>query len=402
MFKLNSFHYAGIGSRKINFLVSNNLIRVGFALALSGGVLESGAADGSDTSFEVGAKFAYDLMCDLDPTLPKGDYSRVMNIHLGWKGFNGRTQGSGYSHETPLAAEKLTAGFHPGWGNLSDGARKLMSRNAMQVLTRDLASPVRFVMCHTSDGASTLAQTSSKTGGTGQAIRIAEHYGVRVRNLGNKDELSLAMEWCDKFFERASAATGINVEAYLNQRMSGYIGFENVYLGSMREAIESGSADIIIHDSSTYHDSHDPISKMIYEIAPAAMAADSLTRHGDKKKLGTYSESSIEVCNKQITVLNAYTQLGKVAEEKSLNTDYEAVRKVLRETNKQYRNKTIAMPRMGATVGNGCWFTLSNIIQTELKSNKVILLDSPELLGMKQVFSRSHIDNNNKQMEFKL
>jgi hypothetical protein len=47
------------------------------------------------------------------------------------------------------------------------------------VLGHDLRSPSRFVVCWTADGRA--------TGGTGQAIRIAEAYAVPVFNFGRTD-----------------------------------------------------------------------------------------------------------------------------------------------------------------------------------------------------------------------
>ncbi len=59
-----------------------------------------------------------------------------------------------------------------------------MARNCYQVLGEDLSTPVDFVVCWTPDGAE--SETSRKTGGTGQAIRIAADLGIRVYNLKNR------------------------------------------------------------------------------------------------------------------------------------------------------------------------------------------------------------------------
>lgn len=52
-----------------------------------------------------------------------------------------------------------------------------MSRNVYQVLGPNLDDPVEFIICWTKDG--------KASGGTGQAIRIANDYGVPVFNLKN-------------------------------------------------------------------------------------------------------------------------------------------------------------------------------------------------------------------------
>jgi hypothetical protein len=69
----------------------------------------------------------------------------------------------------------IAAKHHPAWYRCSDAARKLHARNVHQILGRDLASPSKFGVCWTADG--------QASGGTGQALRIADAYGIRVFNL---------------------------------------------------------------------------------------------------------------------------------------------------------------------------------------------------------------------------
>ena len=70
---------------------------------------------------------------------------------------------------------------------LSEAAMKLMSRNAYQVLGESLRNPVDFVICWTKDG--------KASGGTGQAIRIAQDNGIPVYNLKNiEDRMKLFTE----------------------------------------------------------------------------------------------------------------------------------------------------------------------------------------------------------------
>lgn len=398
-FKFNAFHYAGIGSRKIHSELSIEMIKLGFALALCGGVLESGAADGSDTSFEVGAKMAYDFMCSMDSSLPKNDYSRVMNVHLGWRGFNGRPASSGYDHSIPVKATSMTEPFHSGWEYLSDGAKQLMSRNIMQVLTRTLLDPVKFVMCFTADGAKKSVDTSSKTGGTGQAIRIADHYNVNLTNLGNKEDFSRAITWRDEYFEKIKIRHGIDLSAYVNDKISSFTAFSNLYKGNLADILDGKDIDMIVHDCNIYNENKDAASSIIFSEFPGAMVADKQTKSGNKKKIGTYSEFKSERNGKEFTVINAYTQTAARDIEAGLGTDYEAVRGIFREINKQHRNKVIGIPRIGTFVGNGCWFTISNIIKTELKNNRVVLIDDPSLLSLEPQKKKNHHRNNQLEID---
>ena len=59
-----------------------------------------------------------------------------------------------------------------------------MARNAMQVLGPNLDDPSAFIVCWTPD-ASDGSKTSPKTGGTGQALRIAHEYKIPVYNLAD-------------------------------------------------------------------------------------------------------------------------------------------------------------------------------------------------------------------------
>jgi hypothetical protein len=119
-----------------------------------GYTLRSGGADRADTAFELGA----------------GD---VKEIYLPWDGFNNRHDGIVMGNS--FAARKIAMQFHPYWDNLTAGGKKLHTRNVPQVLGRDLKTPSEFVVCWTPDG--------EASGGTGQALRIAAHYGIEIINL---------------------------------------------------------------------------------------------------------------------------------------------------------------------------------------------------------------------------
>lgn len=155
-----SIYYAGIGARKTP--ASALRIMTGLAMRLNelGFVLRSGGADGADSAFARGA-------ADKENYLP-------------WQGFNGIT--SEY-FEPSLGAMRLASFLHPGWARLGDPVKKLMARNGHQVLGKDLVSPVDLVICWTPDGAEKSSQRSKMTGGTGQAIDLADRMGIPVFNL---------------------------------------------------------------------------------------------------------------------------------------------------------------------------------------------------------------------------
>lgn len=137
---------------------------IGQFQARRGAMLRSGGAGGSDASFEAG--------CDL----ARG----YKEIYLPWKGFN-----ENRSHlyldilDKAKEAKAIAAKFHPIFDKLQQGAQKLHTRNVFQILGQDLQTPVDYVICWTSDGLA--------SGVTGQAMRIAEHYKIRIFNLHNPE-----------------------------------------------------------------------------------------------------------------------------------------------------------------------------------------------------------------------
>ena len=151
------FAYAGIGSRKTPANILSLMTKAARRLDELGFVLRSGGALGADTAFELGAV-------------------THKEIYLPWRNFNKNP--SPFYRPDALAFEYARR-HHPAWNRCSPAARKFHARNVHQVLGRDLASPANFVLCWTPGG--------RVTGGTGQAMRIAEYFDVPVINMFNDD-----------------------------------------------------------------------------------------------------------------------------------------------------------------------------------------------------------------------
>jgi len=172
--------YAGIGSRKTPPEILEVMTRLAARLEADGWVLRSGGAEGADEAFERGV------------TNPS-----AKQIYLPWDGFRGRRLGGSFM-AAPRWADATVDVFHPAPGRLSQVARRLMARNACQVLGPD--SPLlpagkrepssSLVVCWT-----TLDGNGAPNGGTGQAIRIANHYDIPVRNLFSKEHLDAALDF---------------------------------------------------------------------------------------------------------------------------------------------------------------------------------------------------------------
>lgn len=152
--------YTGIGSRETPEETLQLMQKTAYILGQLGYRLRTGGAPGADTAFELGAV-----------SVPNGPQPEV---YLPWRGFNNRTsQFYNVSTQALALAEK----YHPAWERLAQGPRKLMGRNCYQVLGASLDNPSDFILCWTKDG--------KASGGTGQAIRIAQDYQIPVFNMKN-------------------------------------------------------------------------------------------------------------------------------------------------------------------------------------------------------------------------
>lgn len=164
-------HYAGIGARNITEKGMSTIKMLSRIFADTGFVLRSGAASGADNAWES----AY--------MLPPKD--RQKEIYLPWGGFNARSFAEMGTVNPSIdkweEAYDMAARYHPNWGVCSAGSKKLLARNCFQLFGADLDTPSDFVVAWTKDGAT--------TGGTGQAIRLAQAYNIPVYNLGS-DEMT--------------------------------------------------------------------------------------------------------------------------------------------------------------------------------------------------------------------
>jgi len=156
--------YAGIGSRETPAEILEAMKRIAGQLEKQDFVLRSGGADGADLAFESGVS---------DPANKE--------IYLPWRAFNKRQDWDGCIWNYTDEHEKIAARHHPKWIWLRQGVKKLHTRNVAQVLGADCSSPADLVICWTPDGRA--------SGGTGQAMRIAEFYGIPIHNLYDPETL---------------------------------------------------------------------------------------------------------------------------------------------------------------------------------------------------------------------
>jgi hypothetical protein len=192
---LQSGLYAGIGARRTPPEVLVAIEAIATRLARRGWTLRTGMSPGADQAFYRGAR-AGGGRAELYlpwPGFEAGAWSRGD----GDAGCEDDRRGDGGERvrvfERPSSeAYELAARFHPDWEAVSADSRHLLARDSHQVLGADLATPARLVICWTPDG--DRDGTGPRSGGTGQALRIASHWGLLVLNLARQEDLKRASE----------------------------------------------------------------------------------------------------------------------------------------------------------------------------------------------------------------
>ena len=174
--QLMAKYYTGIGSRETPVDIKLIMAKIGYKMASFGYTLRSGAAYGADESFEKG--------CD--------EFGGDKEIYLPWKYFNNHRSNL---FKVSAAAMDTVNEFHPTGNRLKEASRKLMARNAYQILGSDLKTPSKIVICWTPDG--------KLIGGTAQAIRIANHYNIPVYNLAVDED-------CEELFLKLGIIEDVN------------------------------------------------------------------------------------------------------------------------------------------------------------------------------------------------
>jgi hypothetical protein len=160
-------YYTGIGTRDLSDTFAELIFGYANQLAQLKYTLRSGGAGGCDSAFE--------LACD--------EIGGQKEIFIPWRKFSDNDDHISLDDLDKTlvdTAQTIAEQFHPSWQYLKFGARKLHTRNVFQVLGQDLQTPSEFVVCYTNDG--------TASGGTGQAMRIADAYNIPIYNIHNSDD----------------------------------------------------------------------------------------------------------------------------------------------------------------------------------------------------------------------
>lgn len=170
---------AGIGSRCAPRKIIAGVEAAADALCWGGIHLRTGGAQGCDEAFESTYRRCHTMREVVGE--PMGN----VTTFIPWYGFNRRTKDVVNIQTLPKygMAMELAEQIHPGWDRCSRGAKALHTRNCFVLLGRELNEPVDAVVCWTPGGRT--------IGGTGQSIRLANHFGIPVFNLHDARHLAM-------------------------------------------------------------------------------------------------------------------------------------------------------------------------------------------------------------------
>ncbi len=156
--------YAGIGSRETPCHVLATMQQLGKTMALEGWTLRTGNCIGADQSFAKGAN-------EVNP--------KLVELYLPWIGYEAESIVLGNKLYTPGSeAYRIAAKHHPAWHKCNQATQAMHARNVEIILGAKLDQLVQQVICWT---------PGSKTiGGTAMGIRIAQAWGIEVRNLAEE------------------------------------------------------------------------------------------------------------------------------------------------------------------------------------------------------------------------
>lgn len=159
----NVKYYAGIGSRETPYHILKIMSRLSILLEDYDYILRSGGATGADYAFE------------------KNVSSK--NIYLPDREFNGKTEDNNQyiyidqSNQPDFDNAYDSLKLHPIGFKLSQNAKKYMIRNYFQICGHNNLPNSEFVICWTPN--------ASYSGGTAQAMRLANKLNIPIFNLAD-------------------------------------------------------------------------------------------------------------------------------------------------------------------------------------------------------------------------
>ena len=143
--------------------------------------------------------------------------------------------------------------------------------------------------------------------------------------------------------------------------------------GDLIHLAKNGEFDLIAHGCNCFCTMGAGIAKGIKAAFPAAFDADLATARGDRAKLGTCTFAKIDREGSPLVVVNAYTQFDYRGSGPKV--DYDAASSCFRWIKEKHSGKRIGLPKIGAGLAGGDWARIAAIIEEELASDDVTLVE---------------------------
>lgn len=144
--------------------------------------------------------------------------------------------------------------------------------------------------------------------------------------------------------------------------------------GNILKDIDPNKKIVIAHGCNAVHLMGAGLAKQIKEKYIGAYIADTLTKKGDRNKLGTYS---IYKHNDNLIILNCYTQFGIYAKKDVVLADYEAINNCFKNISRNYRGYEIHIPRIGCGLARGDWSIVESIIRQYEDTLDIVIYSYP-------------------------
>jgi len=143
--------------------------------------------------------------------------------------------------------------------------------------------------------------------------------------------------------------------------------------GDLLKLAKEGAFDVIAHGCNCFCTMSAGIAKGVATCFPQAYETDRRTLKGDRAKLGTCTSAEISLDRRTLVVVNAYTQYD--FRGSGLKADYQAILSCMQWIARSFPGKRIGLPRIGAGLGGGDWARIEAIIEKELGSHDVTVVE---------------------------
>ena len=147
----------------------------------------------------------------------------------------------------------------------------------------------------------------------------------------------------------------------------------NIIKGDLIKLALKGRFDVIIHGCNCFNTMGAGIALQIKNNFNEAYIKDLETKRGDFLKMGKYTSAIVKVKEKDLVIVNGYTQYRYGGKER--NVDYDAVRHLFGLIKNDFNGKKIAFPKIGCGLAGGDWNIISNIVNEELEGEDFTLVE---------------------------